>query len=143
MPQIWGFQAVSAMAAGAAIPLLAVGYGRLGQNAAYDEIRHGKVSRRRVRGTLGWSLLGAGAAVFLLTRISFQPGDALWDSHRYYPLQRDLGFFAAMALAVPGAILGGYSSGVALTRRRLRKSIVRVTPSLGGTQAGITVSGRF
>lgn len=89
-----------------------------------------------VRPAVGWGLLGSGVGVWVVTRMvgglatgSDAANFAWWDG----------GYYASLALTIPGVMLGAFGTGY-LDRQ---KQLVAITPSIAAAWRGVVATARF
>lgn len=127
---------------GTAIGLLGGGMGMLGHYDAHRMLFDHEPSKRKRRTILGWSLFGAGAGVWALTRAYGALGCsdtdctvAVWEA----------GYYVSLAATVPGMAMGAYGSGYRSYTNRFRGLVGRVSvaPLASRNAWGLSLSGRF
>lgn len=93
----------------------------------------------RFRERLGWGLLGAGAGLWLVTRVSL----AACNTDRCAGAVLDGGFYPSVGLIAAGVALAPFSRGYRKAERALRVEGLSVQPVVSPSHAGLSVSARF
>ncbi|MEX1368378.1 MAG: hypothetical protein AB1Z98_34925 [Nannocystaceae bacterium] len=127
---------------GTAIGLLGGGMAMVGRSDAHDELFEGTPSTRRRRTVLGWSLFGAGAGLWAVTRVA---GPLLCSTEECFVRVWEAGYYVSLAATAPGIAMGAYGSAYEGYERRFGHLARRmsVAPMASRNAWGLSLSGRF
>lgn len=127
--------------------LLGGGMGLRGQLRAHEELFHDLPAHRKpsgrmpLRGVLGWSLLGGGAALWASSRVPFF---FLCENDACRVAGWETTYYLSGALLLSGMVLGPYATAYRRYKERFGpEATVSLVPTLSRDYGGLSLSGRF